>query len=334
MRILVIRAGALGDTAYSSSIIEPLRHTYGETVTIDWAAKSGMGSLFKADPRINHVFELKSRRSPFFINPKKWAIVMAACENPYDLVVNLEMGSLFDTVMRLLKAKQKIGSPYTHFKGLNGKHAVEQLHVIYKSFMEDSALKIAEPRLQGTEISLILEQFGLKKNYIILAPSNSHHNTSSSINHRAWPIQHWKNLIQQLVQAKKQVVLIGGKNESRYFAQLNPLPKSVISLAGKTDLHDLVGLITGAALLITTDTGPSHIAAAVNTPVYALIGPTNFKETGPFQTKHNRIKILSADLPCSPCYHTPVLSQCRDNQCMKDITPEKILATLSEETAL
>lgn len=331
MRILVIRAGALGDTAYATSIIEPLRHSYGKTAIIDWVAKSGMGALFRNDPRINHVFELKSRRSPFFINPRKWAIVKTSWENPYDLVVNLETGPLFDTVMRLVKAKQKVGSPYAHFNIEAGKHAVEHLHVIYKSFMADDALKMAQPHLRGTEPTVVMERFGLKKNYIVLAPSNSHHNASTAINHRAWPISHWKTLIQQLAADSKQVVIIGGKNEDAYFAQLNPLPEAVISLAGKTDLPDLIGLITGAALLITTDTGPSHIAAAVNTPVYALIGPTHFKQTGPFKTPKNTIKILSAHLPCSPCYQTPARLQCRDNQCMKAITPAYVLEVLSEE---
>lgn len=331
MRILIIRAGALGDTAYATSIIEPLRQSYGKMVLIDWVAKSGMGALFLKDPRINHVFELKSRRSPFFINPKKWAVVKASWENPYDLVVNLETGPLFDTVMRLVKAKQKVGSPYAHFNTPAGKHAVEHLHVIYKSFMPDDVIKIAQPHLYGTEPSAVMNRFQLKKNYIVLAPSNSHYNTNSAINHRAWPISHWKTLIQQLAADSKQVVIIGGKNEKAYFAQLNPLPETVISLTGKTDLPDLIGLITGAAMLITTDTGPSHIAAAVNTPVYALIGPTNFKQTGPFKTQKNTIKILNAHLPCSPCYQTPVLLQCRDNKCMKAITPAHVLEVLSEK---
>lgn len=328
MRILVIRAGALGDTAYASSIIDPLILTYGKAITIDWAAKSGMGALFQDDPRINRIFELKSRRSPFPINPQKWALVKASWEKPYDLVVNLETGSLFDTVMRLLKAKQKVGSPYDHFKVPPEKHAVEHLHVIYKNFMKDNALKIAQPHLQGTKPSLVMEKFGLTQGYVVFAPSNSHHNASSAINHRAWPMPYWLTLIRELSKTSRQVVLIGGKNEDKHFAPLKPLPNTVIYLVGKTPLPDLIGLIQGAALLVSTDTGPSHIAAAVNTPVYALIGPTNFKQTGPFKTQQNLIKILSANLPCSPCYHTPALSQCRDNQCMKKITPETVLTTI------
>lgn len=328
MRILVIRAGALGDTAYASSIIDPLMLSYGKTTAIDWVAKSGMGALFQNDPRINRIFELKSRRSPFFMNPKKWALVKTSWEKPYDLVVNLETGSLFDTVMRLMKAKQKIGSPYARFEVSPEKHAVEHLHVIYKSFMKEDALKIARPHLRGTKLPIIMEHFGLKKDYIVLAPSNSHHNASSAINHRAWPMPHWLTLIQQLSKTSRQVVLIGGKNEDKHFAQLNPLPDKVISLVGKTKLPDLIGLIAGAALLVSTDTGPSHIAAAVNTPVYALIGPTDFKRTGPYKTVNNTIKILSANLPCSPCYHTPALSQCQDNQCMKNIAPETVLAAI------
>ena len=126
-RILVIRAGALGDTAYASSIIEPLRRTYGENTIIDWVAKAGIGKLFSEDARIRHVFELKSRRSPLLANKGKLQIIKQSFREPYDLVVNLELGSIFDTTLRLTRAQQKIGSPYQHFTEPKSTHAVENL---------------------------------------------------------------------------------------------------------------------------------------------------------------------------------------------------------------
>jgi ADP-heptose:LPS heptosyltransferase len=55
--------------------------------------------------------------------------------------------------------------------------------------------------------------------------------------------------------------------------------------------------------VITIDTGPVHIAAAIDTPILAIIGPTDFRRAGPYKTNRNKISILSANLPCSPCYH-------------------------------
>lgn len=327
-KILVIRAGALGDTAYASSIIEPLRQQYGQDVIIDWVAKAGIGKLFQADSRIRQVFELNSRRAPLFINKGKLQVVVHALTEPYDLIVNLELGAIFDTTLRLTRARRKIGSPYQHFPEPKGNHAVENLQVIYRSFLDDAAMHFATPRLQGTAPQTIRERFGLAQEYLVLVPSNSHFKSAPERNYRAWPMDYWRELIARLAQGTQQAVIIGGANEQEYFARLEPLPDKIVSLVGKTGFPDLIGLIAGARAVITTDTGPSHIAGAVNTPVYAIIGPTDFRRTGPYPTPDNEIHILSANLPCSPCYNTPRLQACEKNRCMYDVTPDMVLNAL------
>lgn len=327
-RILVIRAGALGDTAYASSIIEPLRHAYGTDVIIDWVAKAGIGKLFAEDSRIRRVFELKSRRSPLLFNQGKRQIITQSFREPYDLAINLELGSIFDNTLRLTQAKQKIGSPYQHFKEPAETHAVENLHIIYRHFLNDDVMPYAYPKLQGTDPARVKEKFQLNENYLVLVPSNSHFKAAPESNYRAWPVAHWKELIATLSKRELQVVIIGGRNEADYFKLLYPLPANICNLVGQTSFPELIGLISGARAVISTDTGPAHIAGAVNTPVYAIIGPTNFKRTGPYSTPDNEIHILSANLPCSPCYHTQRFKDCPKNQCMYDVTPDYVIDAL------
>ena len=162
-RILVIRAGALGDTAYASSIIEPLRYAYGnkdgKNVVIEWVAKAGIGKIFESDSRIRHVFELKSRRTSLIANKGKQQIIKQSFREPYDLVINLELGSIFDTTLRLTSARQKIGSPYQHFTEGKETHAVENLHMIYRSFLNEDAMQYAYPKLQGTDTTTVKNKF-------------------------------------------------------------------------------------------------------------------------------------------------------------------------------
>ncbi|WP_455199798.1 glycosyltransferase family 9 protein [Kaarinaea lacus] len=337
-RILVIRAGALGDTAYASSIIEPLRHTYGnqdgENVIIDWVAKAGIGKIFEADSRIRHVFELKSRRTPLIANKGKQQIIKQSFREPYDLVINLELGSIFDTTLRLIRARQKIGSPYQHFTEGKETHAVENLQMIYRSFLNETAMPYAYPKLQGTDTTTVKNKFDLSKQYLVLVPSNSHYKSAPESNYRAWPIPHWQELIAKLCKSNSQVVIIGGRNEADFFKLLEPLPKNICDLVGKTSFPELIGLISGASAVISTDTGPAHIAGAVNTPVYAIIGPTNFKRTGPYPTPDNEIHILSANLPCSPCYHTQRFKECEKNRCMYEVTPEQVIHALQQQNVI
>jgi len=288
-----------------------------------------MASLFAKDPRVERVYELRSRRAPLFINKAKLSIVLDSIANPYDIVINLELGSMFNIVMRLIRAHRKIGMPFRHFAEPDETHAVTNLQLIYKSFIDNQYLGSSVPKLIGEADSVIKEKFQLSSPYVVLVPSNSHNEGLKQINHRAWPAQHWQGLIELLSQQNRlQIVIIGGKNERPFFEQLAPLPKNAISLVGKTDLAQLTGVIAGAAAMITTDTGPAHISGAVNTPVINLIGPTNHKRTAPFVTKENQVIIVSANLDCSPCYHSERQAKCNNNQCMSEINPNRVYTEL------
>ena len=324
-RILVIRAGQLGDTVCAASIIKPLLAHFGENTVIDWVAKAGIGNIFAEDPRINRVFHMKSRRTPFLINPVKQQIIFSALLNPYDYIINLELGSMFNDVVRLTRAKHKIGMPYRHFTEPAETHAVENLHLIYESFLEPGDIAFAQPSLVGVDITKLTVKFGLPDEYVVLSPSNSHHSKKSSINLRAWPIEYWKKLFELLEKNKINAVLVGSESERTFFDRLEPLSKNILSLVGKTSFPELIGLIDGANSLVVTDTGTAHIAAAVDTHVYSLIGPTNFKRTGPYKTKTNKVTIISSNADCSPCYHTEKMRNCRDNICMSGIAPAEVI---------
>lgn len=333
-RILVIRAGQLGDTVCASSIIEPLRHRFGESVCIDWVAKAGIGRVFARDPRINHVFELSSRRAPLLFNKGKRDVVLQSWRKPYDLVVNLELASIFNAMVRLTSAKHKIGMPYRLFEEPAQTHAVENLHLIYQSFLDHESLSLAEPKLIGTPGAEVRKRYPLAQNYIVLVPSNSHHQLPPEKNYRNWPVSHWKQLIETLSGKQRsrqgrQVVIVGGKSEREFFEYLKPYPENVLDLVGKTDFPDLIAVLAAADAVVSTDTGPAHIAGAVNTPVFMLIGPTNAKRTAPYRTEHNAVHILTANLPCSPCYHTERFKQCSKNQCMYDILPERVVDAIA-----
>jgi ADP-heptose:LPS heptosyltransferase len=86
-----------------------------------------------------------------------------------------------------------------------------------------------------------------------------------------------------------------------------------INFAGKTTLTELAALYEKAALVISTDTGPMHLAAAMGTPVVALFGPTAPWRTGPFGKSH---QIITAELECSPCFKR----RCETTDCMSKIS--------------
>lgn len=95
-------------------------------------------------------------------------------------------------------------------------------------------------------------------------------------------------------------------------------------LGGFLSLGELAALIGAADLLITVDTGPMHMAQAFQTPVLALMGPTDPKVWGP--RKPGDI-VLNKPMHCSPCWHKDeaIKKSCRGNECMRRIRPAEVI---------
>lgn len=95
------------------------------------------------------------------------------------------------------------------------------------------------------------------------------------------------------------------------------LSASVLNLAGKTTLRELMALIAECDAFLTNDSGPMHLAAALRTPLLALFGSTNEIATGPYHCG----EIIHKHVPCSPCYKRvcPI-----DFRCMTQITVDEV----------
>jgi len=96
----------------------------------------------------------------------------------------------------------------------------------------------------------------------------------------------------------------------------------MVNLAGKTSLRDLMALLKCCRVLLTNDTGPMHVAAALGTPVVAPFGSTSPELTGPGLPGDPRHRLLKSDAPCSPCF----LRECPiDFRCMNGISAGRVV---------
>jgi lipopolysaccharide heptosyltransferase II len=95
----------------------------------------------------------------------------------------------------------------------------------------------------------------------------------------------------------------------------------VLNLAGKTSLRQLMALLKLCRLVLTNDTGPMHVAAALGTPVVVPFGSTSPELTGPGLPGDPRHRLLKSTAPCSPCFRRacPI-----DFRCMTGITSDRV----------
>lgn len=133
-------------------------------------------------------------------------------------------------------------------------------------------------------------------------------------------------------QRQATIVLTGTSDDRLIVDEVKPalggLP--VIDMAGALDIVGLAALIAELDVLVTGDTGPMHLAAAMDTPVVALFGPSNPVRYGPLGT---RSRVLRVDLPCSPCGQVRLPPErCRGHvpDCLHGIDVDRVVAAVDE----
>ncbi|MCD4741881.1 MAG: glycosyltransferase family 9 protein [Desulfobacteraceae bacterium] len=118
-------------------------------------------------------------------------------------------------------------------------------------------------------------------------------------------------------------VITGGNDDKQYGKEIETRAHCQIkNLCGKTSLKELVIVVANAECVVSCDTGPMHLAAALGTSLIALFGPSDPYRTGPFHGT-----IIQEKIDCSPCNK----KKCKDPICMEKIKPEHVMDKLIEK---
>jgi heptosyltransferase-2 len=145
-----------------------------------------------------------------------------------------------------------------------------------------------------------------------------------SINSRAkrWPAERYAALADRLIaEVGATVLLIGSPGELDVSQTvISKMRREPLLLTGQTDLAQAAAVLSLVDLLVTNDTGPAHIAAALGRPALVIFGPTNPLTTRPLSPV---VEILRQPPDCAPC----MLRDCPiDHRCMTAITPDEVFA--------
>jgi heptosyltransferase-2 len=144
---------------------------------------------------------------------------------------------------------------------------------------------------------------------------------------KRWPVERFIAAAREIQQRTNCVWLIfGGKGDAAITNQIDSAlrtPHSALhNLSGQTSLRELMALLKLCRVMLTNDTGPMHVAAALGTPVVVPFGSTSLELTGPGLPGDPRHRLLKSDAPCSPCF----LRECPiDFRCMNGISVERVV---------
>jgi lipopolysaccharide heptosyltransferase II len=142
---------------------------------------------------------------------------------------------------------------------------------------------------------------------------------------KRWPIEYYAELVRQLSARDVHLAILGDKNDASLGASLSKVdPRRCLDLTGRTTISEMIEWVRLSALLVSNDTGPMHIGAALGKPVVAIFGPTEPRRTGPYRQMDH---VLRVSLPCAPCLkatcnlETPL-------ECLRAVSPVEVCAAV------
>jgi lipopolysaccharide heptosyltransferase I len=339
VKILIVRLGALGDIVHAIPVAAALRAAR-PGARIDWLVSDKHREILDLVPAIEHRIVINDRGSGAGGRSLLGA-VRELRRTRYDVVLDLQGLVKSALIARSLGAPRVVGFAakycreplarffYTdaHDPGGEGIYAPsETRHVVHINLGVLTTLGIAPgpPQFPLAVVSSAVqrqmsEQTGGR--YALLNPG------------AAWPNKRWPPArLADLAAALRErhglaSVVLWGPGERELAAEVAASAAGAAIMSPPTTIADVVSLARGAAVMVSGDTGPTHIGAAVGTPIVGIYGPTRPERNGPWLA--DDVTVSRAAI-CA-CHH---LRRCqRETMCLLDIQVGEVLAAVERRLA-
>lgn len=333
--IAISKYKGMGSILQSSALVKTLRAKYPDAKIIYISSNANL-QLLKRIPEIDEVVCLDDR-SFFCLLSGFPSFICRLMGARIQLYIDLEVYSSFSTLVAISSlATNRMGfylssmhfrlGNYTHMMYYNTRSAISDTYLQFARLLGCEKLVREMVQLDSSVKELDLGEKGdfdlVKNNYIVINP-----NASDLRIERRWGKEKVTDLIRmfRVRYPEIPVLLVGAPNEIDYVQEimfeLSGLA-AVYSLAGKTSIDQLVAVIKQAAVFVSNDTGPMHIAFSVGAKTVALFGPCSPVQFG---SSSNAV-VLYANMYCSPCVHEFVAPPCKGNNlCMKAIPVTQVM---------
>ncbi|MDN0084112.1 putative lipopolysaccharide heptosyltransferase III [Crenobacter sp. SG2305] len=331
-----------GDVLLSSPVLSVLKDALPHA-EIDALVYRETGDMISGHPALSQLFAIDKawkRLGPVGHWRAEWRLLQQLKARKYDLVVVLTEQNRCAWLVRLLKPRWSVGpvwggsgrffkKSFTFLNRLvpdNSRHIVE-LHLdalrhlgIYPA---ETARQLTMPvpaEVQADTTAMLQSAGAQLQRYIVVHPA-------SRGDYKCWKPERVAEVINRLTARGEQVVLTAAPtaDEQAMIAAIRQrLERPVLDLTGQLSLKQLAVVIDQAKLLLGVDSVPMHMAAAMQTPVVALFGPTSPVVWGPWQVPH---RLVTVDMSCRPC----VMEGCgnsRYSECIERITVEQVMSSI------
>ncbi len=321
-KILVFSFSFIGDAVLSTAVIQPLRRHF-PNAHITFLVGPRASDLLATEPNIDAVIVYDNRGEHAGWRGRL-RLVKALRRDKFDLVVNLR-----DSLMaRCIGVKH-----WGMVRGESNRHAVTRyLEVLQKRGVDTTG---ANPRLELTEneqttAQRFLAEAGWTSERLLIGI-----HPGGNWVYKLWDAENYGRVANALVEKRDAAILLfAGPNERKLQARVAQMMDVPPVLVQTENLRHLAALISTCDVYIGNDTGPMHIASAVDTPVIALFGSTNPIRSGPYGEQHTVVQ-SGMNLGCNPCHPGRHPGGCGAESCevIAGITVEQVLAAVERYTS-
>lgn len=294
-RILIIQTAFLGDVILATPLVSELRRLYPDS-SIDFLCKKGNESLLTNNPKLNEVIILDKSNGKF---KSIRQLIKRNRSIQYDLIINLHRFGSSGLIAGLSKGKEVRGFSKNPFSFLynkkfehkigNGTHEVERN---LQTILDLGAHKLVRPELFPSTSDYAKIKPLCDEGFVCMAPASVWFT-------KQLPKEKWIELVNK---TPEKVFLIGGPGDHQLCQEIKEQSsnKNIENLAGELTLLQSAALIEKAHHVFVNDSGPLHIASAMNTPVTAFFCSTvpSFG-FGPLSDDQEIKEVEGLD--CKPC---------------------------------
>jgi lipopolysaccharide heptosyltransferase I len=362
-KILLIKLSAVGDVVHTIPVLNKLRRRFPRA-QLDWLVTPAIGELLRHHPAITRVidFTREVRTAPLGLgglsNLAQYARLAARLRAArYDLVV--DMHGQFRTAVLALASGAPVRIGFDRPRGRVWKESARQFPAqtrkhAWQGAREGSWLAythaIPVPTLERHAVDRYLDVgplLGLDEgpaDFSFPIPQQARERVAGLLqDHRlaqarlivmapgtVWETKQWRRegfaeVAHHFLQRGFAVALIGSARERAVCGEVAALAPGVVNLGGATTLSEVAALIRRATICLTNDSGPMHLAVALERPVVSIFGSTDPIWIGPYRREG---AVLQVQLPCSPCYLRQLDRCAHDHACMKGISAGAVIARM------
>jgi 3-deoxy-D-manno-octulosonic-acid transferase/heptosyltransferase-1 len=343
LNILIVKLSAIGDVIHTLPALNALRDHYPDA-HITWLVEAAAADLVTGHRALDRVIvshrkhwirQLKgsSRRQALSDIRRFWRDLR---DTRYDIIIDFQALLKSGLLVWLANGDRKIGFD----KGMqHQEHSYRllnerippvdmEVHALTRGMLLLNAIGVEAKRIvydipvtgqERDRVTSLLSNHGINGARPLVAI-----NPVALWETKLWVNDRFATLADRLVHdCGVDIVFTGGPGDRSVIQAIRRMMSApAADFSGRTTLPMLAALYQRSVLLVTTDTGPMHLAAAVDTPVVALFGPTAPWRTGPYGDGHRVVRTAPS---CSPCFKRQCdVHQCR---CMRDITVQQVLAS-------